>query len=95
MPAETLKGSCPIVASYGGRDVSLKGAAAKLDRALTEAGVEHDVKEYPDASHSFLSQHTTGLSGALTRISGMTYHGPSALDAWRRIDEFFDAHLHA
>jgi len=93
--AEVLKGACPIVASYGGRDVALKGAAGKLETSLAKAGVEHDVKEYPDASHSFLNQHTSGVSGALARISGMNYHGPSAVDAWRRIDAFFDEHLTA
>ncbi len=92
---ELLRGSCPIVASYGGRDKMLPGAAAKLERALTTAGVEHDVVEYPEASHSFLNQHTAGVSGVLARVSGMNYHGPSAVDAWRRIDTFFDEHLGA
>jgi carboxymethylenebutenolidase len=91
--AEVLRGSCPIVASYGKRDPALRGAARKLESALEQAGVEHDVKEYPGASHSFLNQHTSGISGALARVSGMNYHGPSAVDAWRRIDAFFDEHL--
>jgi hypothetical protein len=25
----------------------------------------------------------------------MNYHGPSAIDAWKRIDAFFDRHLQA
>ena len=93
--SEVLRGSCPIVASYGGSDYMMPGLAGKLERALENAGVEHDVKEYPEARHSFLNQHTTGVSGALARVSGMNYHGPSAVDAWRRIDAFFDEHLHA
>jgi carboxymethylenebutenolidase len=36
--ASFLTGACPIVASYGGRDRSLRGAAARLERALTAAG---------------------------------------------------------
>jgi len=52
-----LAGACPIVASYGGRDRSLRGAAARLEKALTAAGVEHDVKEYPQAGHEFLNDH--------------------------------------
>ena len=53
--ADFLTGACPIVASYGGRDRSLRGAAARLEKALTAAGVEHDVKEYPQAGHEFLN----------------------------------------
>ncbi len=52
-----LTGACPIVASYGGRDRSLRGAAARLEKALTVVGVEHDVKEYPQAGHEFLNDH--------------------------------------
>ena len=43
-----LIGSCPIVGSFGAKDRTLRGAAARLDDALTTAGVDHDVKEYPD-----------------------------------------------
>ena len=50
--ASFLAGACPIVASYGGRDRSLRGAAARLEKALTASGVEHDVKEYPQAGHN-------------------------------------------
>ena len=50
-----LSGACPIVGSYGGKDRALRGAADRLDRALTAAGVVHDVKEYPEAGHSFLT----------------------------------------
>ena len=37
--------SIPVVASYRGRDRSLRGAADRLEKALTAAGIEHDVKE--------------------------------------------------
>jgi carboxymethylenebutenolidase len=90
-----LDGACPVVASYGKRDRTLPGAAPKLERALEEAGIEHDVKEYADASHSFLNQHQAGMAGVVARVSGMNYHGPSAVDAWKRIDAFFDRHLQA
>jgi carboxymethylenebutenolidase len=42
-----LAGACPVIGSFGARDRFLKGAAARLERALTVAGVDHDVKEYP------------------------------------------------
>src|SRR4051812_7772347 len=38
--------SCPVVGSFGERDWTLRGHPQRLERALTEAGVEHDVKEY-------------------------------------------------
>jgi carboxymethylenebutenolidase len=65
-----LRGACPVVGSYGARDRSLRGAARKLDRALQEAGVDHDVKEYPDAGHSFLNNHP----GALAVLRGAAGH---------------------
>jgi carboxymethylenebutenolidase len=92
---EALGGACPVVASYGGKDRSLRGTAAKLEAALERAGVEHDVKEYPDAGHSFLNRHDFGPGGALLRVAGIGYHGPSAEDAWGRILRFFAAHLTA
>src|SRR6478752_7772397 len=49
-----LRGSCPLVANYGARDRTLRGAAARLESALDSVGVEHDVKEFATAGHSFL-----------------------------------------
>jgi carboxymethylenebutenolidase len=56
-----LQGSCPVVASYGSRDRTLRGAAVKLTAALESAGVEHDVKEYPGVGHSFINHHPSAL----------------------------------
>lgn len=50
-----LAGACLIVGSYGARDRANRGTAGRLDRALEALGVDHDVKEYPDAGHSFLN----------------------------------------
>lgn len=91
--AEVLAEACPIVASYGGRDRGFKGAAATLEQVLADAGVEHDVKEYPQAGHSFLNRHNLGPFSILERVAGMGYHHPSAEDAWARILRFFDTHL--
>jgi carboxymethylenebutenolidase len=89
---QVLRGSCPIVGSYGGRDRGLKGKAAVLDGVLTDLGVEHDVKEYPDANHSFLNHHE-GWQTKLDRVAGFGYHEEAAADAWKRIDAFFAEHL--
>jgi carboxymethylenebutenolidase len=92
--AERLAGACPVVASYGARDRTLPGRAARLQGALEQLGVEHDVKEYPDAGHSFLNRINVGPAlGPLVHIAGFDYHHPSAEDAWRRILDFFDVHL--
>ena len=90
-----LSDACPVVGSYGGRDRTLKGATAKLDAALTEKGIPHDVKEYPDAGHSFLERYRVGPLAPLLRVGGMGYEAASADDAWRRIRAFFDEHLAA
>ncbi len=88
-----LAGACPVVASYGGRDRGLRGAAGRLQRGLEAAGVEHDVREYPDAGHSFLNRHDLGPFRVLERVAGLGYHHRSAEDAWRRILTFFGTHL--
>jgi carboxymethylenebutenolidase len=89
---EVLRGACPVVGSYGRRDVALRGAAGRLTGALTGLGVPHDVKEYPDAGHSFMNRHS-GPVAVLEKVLGVGYHEPSAQDAWARILRFFDAHL--
>ncbi len=82
-------GACPIVASYGARDWTQWGAASKLERALSAAGVAHDVKEYPGTAHSFLNDHDPAgaprLMIALACLSRSAYHELSAQDARRRI----------
>jgi carboxymethylenebutenolidase len=88
-----LDGACPVVASYGGKDKTLRGTAATLEAGLEQAGVEHDVHEYPDAGHSFLNRHDLGPGGALLRVAGIGYHDPSAEHAWGRILRFFEVHL--
>lgn len=93
---DVLAGACPVVASYGARDLALRGAATRLERALATRGVPHDVREYPRAGHSFLNDHT-GKPGALVhvagRLFGVGYDEEAAADARRRMVAFFDDHL--
>jgi carboxymethylenebutenolidase len=96
--AETfLAGACPIVGSYGARDPTLRGTAARLEAILSAKGIPHDVKEYPEASHTFMDDHDRKEVGflflLLAKAVRAEYHEPSALDAQRRIAAFFDAHL--
>ena len=90
--AELLRGACPVVGSYGAQDRVLRGAAGRLEAALTAAGVEHDVKEYPGAGHGFLNTHTGPLA-VLENLMGAGYRPGPAQDAQRRIDDFFSQHL--
>lgn len=87
-----LEGACPVIGSFGGRDYTLKGAAARLETVLRASGVDHEVKEYPDAGHSFLEVHGGALGWIMARI-GMGHHEASAADARQRILAFFGRHL--
>jgi carboxymethylenebutenolidase len=98
--ASFLKSAWPIVGSYGGNDRMLRGAADRLDHALSAVGVDHDVMEYPEAGHRFLNDHEGAgdktpllfaVVGRLTPAAG--YHEASAHDARRRIAAFFDTRL--
>jgi carboxymethylenebutenolidase len=90
-----LRGACPIVASYGGKDIALRGTAGKLEDALTRLGIAHDVKEYPTAGHSFLNDEFfgPGLTHSVQRIAHLGPDPVAAPDAWRRIEAFFGEHL--
>ncbi len=90
-----LDGACPIVASYGGRDRQLAGSADRLEAALVARGIDHDVREYAAAVHSFLNDAEMGPRPLrpVLRAVGMGPEPASAADAWRRIDAFLDAHL--
>ncbi len=90
---ERLANSCPIVASYGKRDPSLRGRAQRLQRTLSALGIAHDVKEYPGAGHSFMNRISTGPFGPLVKVAGFNYEHDAAQDAWARILAFFDTHL--
>ena len=83
-----LQGACPIVGSFGGKDRNLRGAAQKLEQALKTLGIDHDVKEYPEAGHAFINDHRGEgpwsvlylALGNLPVIAGYVgaYHQPSA-----------------
>jgi carboxymethylenebutenolidase len=92
-----LQQACPVIGSYGGKDRSLRRAPGRLDEALRANGVEHDIKVYADAGHSFLNDHDPAEASVifkvLARLSGAQLHEPSAADARKRITAFFGQHL--
>ncbi len=92
--SEELRGVCPVVAGYGERDKMFAGQGHRLERLLTELGVEHDVKIYPEAGHSFMNRNkgvlaTLGAWGPLK----VGYNPEAAEDSWKRIEAFFARHL--
>jgi carboxymethylenebutenolidase len=97
-----LAGVCPVVGSYGAKGRANRGTAQRLEQALDALGVDHDVKEYPDAGHAFLNDHegagdrTPFIFVVMGTFAGPAgYHEPSASDARRRIVAFFNRHLHS
>ena len=88
-----LHGACPIVGSFGARDYTLKGGAARLEAALTHNHIAHDVQEYPSVGHGFLNHHG-GVSGWIMARLGMRFDAAAAANAQARITAFFEQHLH-
>ena len=90
-----LTGSCPMVVSYGRKDLSTRGSANRLARTLSDLHVPHDVKEYPTAAHSFLNDAMTGpaLLQPVLRVTGFRPEPEAARDAWQRIEAFFAEYL--
>lgn len=90
---------CPIVGSFGARDrwPGMRRVPDRLESMLSAAGVEHDIKVYPDAGHGFLNDHDPAelplWVKAIAKLTAASYHEPSARDARRRIIDFFRAHL--
>jgi carboxymethylenebutenolidase len=93
-PERSLTGVCPVVASYGGRDGVFGREGQRLAGLLDAVGVDHDVKTYPKAGHSFMSRHGQVLTAIERRLPVHGgFHEASAEDAWRRTLAFFARHL--
>jgi carboxymethylenebutenolidase len=94
-----LPEACPIVASYGAQDrwPGVRNVPDRLEPVLTAAGIEHDIKRYPDAGHGFLNDHDPAelpiWVKALAMVVAAGYDEPSSRDARRRIVAFFRIHL--
>ena len=89
-----LEGICPIVASYGGKDRTLRNDADRLVHALAVRDIPHDVKVYPEAGHGYMNQK----SGLMPKILSygplkVGYCSAEAEDSWQRVLNFFRLHL--
>ncbi|HUO03864.1 MAG TPA: dienelactone hydrolase family protein [Candidatus Binataceae bacterium] len=92
--ADGLRGVCPVLGGYGERDRMFATNGRRLEKLLTEMGIDHDIKVYDGAGHSFMSQNT-GLMATIGRIGPMHvgYNADAAEDSWKRIEAFFGKHL--
>ena len=88
-----LNEACPLVGSYGGLAKWEKGVADQLAAKLERALVPNDVKEYPEAGHSFMNQHPGYGFLKVLRVRAIGYNEAATMDARRRIVAFFNLHL--
>ncbi len=73
----------PILGLFGGADQGIpQEARDEFDRALTAAGVEHELLAYPGAPHSFFDRKAADFADAST-------------DAWRQVLAFVAGHTAA
>jgi carboxymethylenebutenolidase len=79
-PIDAVSRACPVVGSYPEKDFTA-GAGRALDQALDRHGIEHDIKVYPGAAHSFFNDQSRA------------YNKPAAEDSWTRVISFFGKHL--
>ena len=70
-----------VLGLYGGDDPGITLTVPALEGAMRAAGKRFDLHVYPGARHAFFND---------TRP---TYHRESAIDAWRRVTDFFEETL--
>lgn len=90
-----LANSCPVVGSYGAEDRVTRKGAQRARTALAAAGVDHDVKIYRGAGHSFMNQTEDHpfIDAVARPLMAVGYRREAAEDAWKRIEVFFAKHL--
>jgi carboxymethylenebutenolidase len=89
---DALRGACPVVGSYGARDIGGTKQPERLQRALTVLEVPHDVQVYPGSGHRFMTE-SSGAGAVLAKFARMGYQEADAADAWQRIYRFFGEYL--
>ena len=70
----------PFLGLYGGADQGIPAdQLEQLDKNMDQAGVEHEIKVYPGATHSFFDRRAAEFADA-------------SADAWERLLSFIRAH---
>ena len=92
---DELAKACPIVGGYGGKDRMFGNKGRKLVATLDELGIEHDMKVYDDAGHSFMSEGAPfdTLAKLSRPLMHVQYNEAAAEDSWKRMLAFFERHL--
>src|SRR5579885_1065833 len=79
-PLSAVSRLCPVVGSYPDRDFTT-AQGQKLDSALDQYHIPHDIKIYANSKHSFFNDQ------------GRNYNPEAARDAWERVLAFFREHI--
>jgi carboxymethylenebutenolidase len=79
-PLSAVSRLCPVVGSYPDRDFTT-AQGQKLDSALDQYNIPHDIKIYANSKHSFFNDQ------------GRNYNPEAAKDAWERVLAFFREHI--
>src|SRR5271155_5298550 len=92
--SDQLRGVCPVLGGYGDKDRLFAAQGRRLEKLLTEQGIDHDVKIYEDGAHSSMSRNS-GFLPWIGKIGPMkaTSNPEAAEDSWKRIEAFFGRHL--
>lgn len=95
VPAERarLAGVCPVVGSYGARDLVYGSHGRRLADHLAALGVANDVRVYPRAGHSFMTAGRHPVARLVFFPMRLGHDPAAADDAWRRLFAFFDLHV--
>jgi carboxymethylenebutenolidase len=80
--SKALERLCPVVGSYPEPDFTTSHGR-KLETALEQHHIPHDIKIYPGTKHSFFNDQ------------GRSYDAAASADAWQRVLTFFGEHLAA
>jgi carboxymethylenebutenolidase len=80
-PFSAVERLCPVVGSYPGNDFTAP-MGRRLDRALDDAGIDHDIEIYAGARHSFFNDSNP-----------RSYDPAASEDAWRRTLAYFERFL--
>jgi carboxymethylenebutenolidase len=94
--ATELDAACPVLGGFGGRDRVFGKGGARLESHLSRLGKPHDVKTYPAAGHSYMSDHQGWMAKASSWGPMKVGFNPEAAeDSWQRLERFFAEHLGA
>jgi carboxymethylenebutenolidase len=76
-PDQVREIRCPIRGFYGQNDPRIMDGLPGFEQALSEAGVDYELRVYPDAGHAFFNDGRP------------SYNAEPARDAWGRTLQFF------